>query len=387
MSPRRTLLFSVLVLLSIAAAFIGGYLTHAALHPASPFPLLEEAYNLLRNHGLYAPPPAPALEYGAIRGMVQAYGDPYTLFVEPPQNELQNNALNGAFGGVGLTLETTLDGRVVIHPIAGAPAEAAGLLDGDVLTAVDDLTIEADTPLESVQAALRGPEGTTVRLVVRRPPTWTTLEIRLRRAVFDLPSVTWYADGDEPRLGVVAVHRMAATTADEIRTAVETLSGRGAAHIALDLRGNGGGLLDSGINSARLFLSGGDIIQQQYRGQPVETIGVKEPGPLLTTPLVVLVDGGTASAAELLAGALQAHGRAPLIGLPTYGKDTLQLLLPLSDGSSLHVTAARWWVPGLEHPIGEGGLQPDIPVEADEAHPKAWLRAAAAYFFPAGEAP
>ncbi len=387
MSFRRTLLFSILVFFAIAAAFASGYLTHAALHPASPFPLLEEAYDLLRSHGLYDLPPAPALEYGAVRGMVQAYGDPYTLFVEPPQNELQNNELNGAFGGAGLTLETTLDGRVVIHPIPGAPAEAAGLRDGDVLIAVDTLNITPDTPPENVQAALRGPEGSLVRLTVQRPPAWTTLEVSLRRAVFDLPSVTWHADGDEPRLGVVVVHRMAATTADEIRAAVAALAERGAAHIALDLRGNGGGLLDSGIASARLFLSGGEIIRQQYRGQAVETVSVEEPGPLLATPLAVLVDGGTASAAELVAGALQAHGRAPLIGLPTYGKDTLQLLLPLSDGSSLHVTAARWWVPGLEHPIGEGGLQPDIPVEADEAHPKAWLRAAAAYFFPPENAP
>ncbi len=381
MISRRTFLISFLVVVALGAAFVSGYLTRAAMHPDSPFPLLEQAHHLLSVHGLYDLPPAPALEYGAIRGMVQAYGDPYTVFVEPSRNELQNDQLSGTFGGIGVTLETALDGRVVLHPVPGAPAEAAGLRDGDVLTAVDGLLLAPDTPIETVQAALRGPEGSVVRVAVLRPPAWNTIEVRLRRAVFDLPSVTWHVDGDEPRLGVVVVRRMAATTRDEIREAVQALAGQGVGHIALDLRGNGGGLLDSGIDAARLFLSRGVIIEQEYRGQPVKTIRVEEPGPLLALPLVVLVDGGTASAAELLAGALQAHGRAPLIGAPTYGKDTLQLLLPLDDGSSLHVTAGRWWVPGLAQPIGEEGLQPDIPAEADEAHPKACLQAAAAYFF------
>ncbi len=383
MTRLRTLLFSLLVALALAAAFVSGYLTRAASQPDGNFPLLEEAYRSLRTHGLYDPPEGKALEYGAIRGMVQAYGDPYTLFVEPPQNELQNDQLAGEFGGIGVTLEQTPDGAIVLHPIPGGPAAAAGLLDGDQLVQVDDLPVQAGTPLDSVQAALRGPVRALVQVRVRRPPTWEVVEVRVRRAVFDLPSVTWHLDGSEPRLGVIAVNRMAATTPEEIQRAVEALSAQGALRFALDLRDNGGGLLDSGVQSARLFLSQGVILQQQYRGKPVESVRVTEPGPLVSLPLVVLVNGGTASAAELLAGALQAQGRAPLIGAPTYGKDTLQLLLTLSDGSSLHVTAARWWVPGLEHPIGEGGLQPDIPV--DSAQPAAFTQAAARYFF--GQSP
>ncbi len=375
---KRTILVSLLVLLALAASFAGGYLTHAARHPASNFPLLEEAYRALRKYGLYDLPSEKTLTYGAIHGMVQAYGDPYTLFVEPPQNELQNEQLSGAFGGIGVTLEQLADGSIVLHPVADGPAAEAGVRDGDRLVQVDDLN-QFDSP-ERAQAALRGPVNTPVRLVLLRPPAWQRVEVRLLRAAFNLPSVTWHLDAGEPRLGVIAINRMAATTPNEIRQAVAALSKQGATRFVLDLRDNGGGLLDSGVKSARLFLSQGIIAEQQYRGKAVESIPVDEPGPLVSLPLVVLVDHGTASAAELLAGALQAQQRAPLIGTPTYGKDTLQLLLPLSDGSSLHVTAARWWVPGLAHPIGEGGLQPDIPLQDTER--EAWLRAARGYFFP-----
>ncbi|RMF39775.1 MAG: PDZ domain-containing protein [Anaerolineae bacterium] len=376
---RRTIFSALLVLLAMVAAFAAGYLVHATRHPAGDFPLLEEAYHALQKYGLYDTPAVKDLTYGAIHGMLQVYGDPYTIFVEPSQNELQNDRLAGEFGGIGVTLEQLKDGSIVLHPIAGGPAESAGVQDGDRLIQVDDLhTFDS---LESAQAALRGPVDTQVHLVLLRPPAWQRVEVSIQRRMFNLPSVTWHLDPAEPRLGVVAVNRMAATTSEEILQAITLLSERGATHFALDLRDNGGGLLDSGVESARLFLSQGTIVEQQYRGKAVESISVTEPGPLVSLPLVVFVNHGTASAAELLAGALQAQQRAPLIGTSTYGKDTLQLLLPLSDGSSLHVTAARWWVPGLAHPIGEGGLQPDIPLQSPDAN--AWLQAARAYFFPA----
>ena len=131
----------------------------------------------------------------------------------------------------------------------------------------------------------------------------------------------------------------------------------------IDLRNNPGGLLDAGVNIARLFLKDGDVLAQQYRGQEVETFQVEQPGSLSDLPVVILVNHGSASSAEIIAGALQVHQRAYLVGESTFGKDTIQLVFNLSDSSSMHVTAARWWIPGLEPPVGGNGLQPDVLID------------------------
>jgi carboxyl-terminal processing protease len=162
------------------------------------------------------------------------------------------------------------------------------------------------------------------------------------------------------------INLIAASTADEILRAVKDLQNRGASHFILDLRNNPGGLLTAGVDISRLFLKDGLVIEQQYRGQPVESFKVEKPGPLADLDLAVLINRGSASAAEIIAGSLQAHHRASLIGSPSYGKDTIQLVFDLQDGSSLHVTAAQWWVPGLVSPISGVGLQPDVLVEAGD---------------------
>ena len=163
---------------------------------------------------------------------------------------------------------------------------------------------------------------------------------------------------------MIKVNRIAASTADEIQQAVEELRNQGAASFVLDLRDNPGGLLDAGVEIARLFLKEGIVMEQQYRGQETQTYRVEKPGPLADLPLVVLINQGSASAAEIAAGALQANRRALLVGEPSYGKDTIQLIFDLQDGSSLHVTSGRWWTPGLPGPITGVGLQPDLPVES-----------------------
>jgi len=197
--------------------------------------------------------------------------------------------------------------------------------------------------------------------------------------------VTWNLEPTEPRLGVIQVNRVAETTPAEIRTAIEDLQARRATHFALDLRGNHGGLLDAGVEVARMFLEDGAILEEHYRGQEVEKYEVKTAGPFADLPLVVLVNAETASAAEIIAGAIQVQRRAPLIGTHTYGKDSIQLIFELDDHSSLHVTAAKWWVPGIEPPIGEGGLRPDIEVNTGEtpegAESDPFIQAAIQAFF------
>jgi carboxyl-terminal processing protease len=299
--------------------------------------------------------------------LLQAYNDAYTIFVEPPQHELEGNVLQGSFGGIGAQLGKDPQGYWVLYPFPDSPAAQAGVLDGDRLLAVDEVPLLNDTPQDTVEAALRGAVGSRVRLTIARRPDYSPQEVSIRRSEIPLPSVTWHLDAGDPRLGVVEVNVIASTTPDEVQKAVKDLQERGAAAFALDLRDNFGGLLTAGVDTARLFLREGVVIQQQYKGKELETFKVEQPGDLADLPLTVIVNQHTASAAEIIAGALKAQGRAKIIGEPTFGKDTIQLVFDLKDGSSLHVTAAHWWVPGLDAPLQGNGIQPDIPLQNNDS--------------------
>lgn len=362
----RAFLITFGVIMFISGIFALGYFARDLVDGEQSFSLLDEAHQIILENGFKEPPPAPALEYGMIHGMVSAYGDPHTMFIEPPQHELQSDSLEGKFGGIGVQLGTDADGYHVIFPFPSSPASNAGIQEGDRLLFVDGVAITPQTPIDQVQSLIRGKVGKLVRLTIARPPDYTELEFRLRREEFPLPSVTWHLDAVEPRIGVVKVNLVAASTPEEIENAVEDLQSRGATHFVLDLRDNPGGLLTAGVDIARLFLEEGIIMQQQYRGEEVETYEVKEPGPLVNIPLTVLINHGSASAAEIAAGALQLHKRATLIGSPSFGKDSIQLVFELQDHSSLRVTSAHWWIPGLEPPIASAGLQPDISVADSE---------------------
>jgi carboxyl-terminal processing protease len=278
--------------------------------------------------------------------------------------------LEGRFGGIGAQLEKDAEGNYILLPLPNHPASNAGVIEGDRLVKVDDLVITPETSMDVILAALRGKVDTVVNISVTRPPDLLEFKFSIKRAEISLPSVISYLAPTNNRLGVVKVNIMAATTPDEIEKAVFDLRERGAEAFALDLRDNFGGLLDSGIDTARLFLVSGEIMQQKYKGESVKTYSVNTAGPLSEIPFVILVNQNTASAAEIAAGALQSQQRALLIGTHTYGKDSIQLVFELRDKSSLQVTAARWWVPDENGEIPESiagvGLQPDILVEISE---------------------
>jgi carboxyl-terminal processing protease len=316
-----------------------------------------------------------------IHGMVQAYGDPHTAFLEPVQTELEADLMAGKFGGIGVNLGYDSERNVVLYPLPDSPALRAGVLDGDRLLAVDELTVTPSMPADVISAAIRGKVGERVTITIGRPPDYLPVRLEVERAEFSQPSVAWHIDATEPRMGVVEVNVIASNTDEEILQAVRDLQSKNASHFVLDLRNNGGGLVSAGVDIARLFLKEGDVIQEQFRGKDVETYAIEAPGELADIPLVVLVNRNTASASEIIAGALQAHQRAKLIGQPTYGKDTIQLVFPLRDGSSLHVTAAHWWVPGLDFPREGYGLTPDITVSEASDDPNAAINAAIQAFF------
>ena len=365
-SFKKAFVFTFIAVICISAAVFAGYLVNVT-HPASAdLPILLEAYGILRDNGLKPLPTPPALEYGMIHGMTDAYGDPFTRFVEPPQHELETNSLQGKFGGIGVRLDNDSAGNFVVYPFQDGPAIKAGVQEGDRLLGVDNLPVVPGTPVDTISAAIRGPVGSSVTIKVGRAPDYTPVEIKIKREEIALPTVTWHLDTGEPRLGVIEVNLIAETTSAEIQKAIADLQARGASAFALDLRNNGGGLLNEGIHIARQFLEDGIVIEQQYRGAKVEGYSVDQPGKHAKIPLVVLVNENTASAAEIIAGSIQAHKRAKLIGATTYGKNTIQMVFDLQDGSSLHVTAAHWWFPNFEFPKDGHGLAPDITVAAGE---------------------
>ncbi len=378
-------LMIVLQLMIVAVAFMGGFLAHewqygddlwsstrSILPKTREFSLLSEAHTLLQDNADFSLPEMQALEYGMIRGMLSAVDEPYTTFVEPPQHELQSNQLQGKYGGIGVRLDRDDANNVYLYPFPDSPALEAGVKDGDRLLKVGALEVTPQTPVDDINAAIRGPVGQNVKITIGHAPDYTPVEVSIKRAEIGLPSVMANQVPGVPAVGMVRINVIANTTPDEVVKAVENLQSLGATHFIIDIRNNGGGLVEAGVNTARLFLEEGVVIEEQYRGKPVKTFEVEKTGPLADLPVVIMVNKGTASAAEIFAGAIKGRGRAPVVGTPTYGKDSIQLVFRLSDGSSLHVTSAHWWVPGLEPAIGGSGVQPDVLV--DEAASDTELR-------------
>lgn len=366
MKIKSPILTYITFFISFSVAFSGGYFVHLQISRSQEnFSLLNQAFEILKNHALDELPADPALEYGMIRGMLQAYGDPNTIFVEPVEHELNSDNLEGEFGGIGVRFSRDAEENFILFPFPDSPAEKAGLIEGDRIISIDNLEINPDMELNTLLAAIRGPVGKAVTISVIRPADENIYTVRIVRSSISIPSVTWRPVLREPRLGIIEINIIAASTPDEVKRAVDDLQDQGVTYYVLDLRDNRGGLLEAGVDISRLFLKEGIILQEQYRGQPVKTYQVTEIGPLADLPLTVFVNHNTASAAEIIAGALKTQLRATIIGTHTYGKDTIQLVFDLQDGSSLHVTAAKWWIPDL-NPLSEGGLQPDISLSDDQ---------------------
>ena len=366
-----TILFSIL---GLSSAFAAGFIIHGWFYPPElDLQILSEAQSALLEYAYDSQPEKPSLEYGMIHGMVQAYNEPYTIFVEPPQHELETDTLEGRFGGIGVTLGRDKDNYIVFYPFPDGPAFEAGILDGE--------PISNDTGFDIAQASIRGPEGEKVNIIIHRPPDYMTYEFSIRRKDLPIPSVAWHLADKEPRLCLIEVNIIGNSTQNEILNAVGDLRSQGATHFALDLRGNGGGYLEAGIEITRLFLTDGVIIEQQYRGEHIVLIKANKGGELADIPLVILVDHNTASAAEIIAGAIQNNDRAILIGSPTFGKNSIQIVVDLSDGSSLHVTAAKWWFPGMDFPINGKGLFPEIEAPSGPDNPNIVIELVIEYFF------
>ena len=372
-SRTQSAMMIALLILMIGVSFSLGFFTRElVVERLGDFSLLNQAYALFQEHAYGVIPENTKLQYGMIRGLLQAYGDPFSSFIEPAQAKLQTNQLEGKFGGIGVRLDKDDSNHILLYPLPNSPAEKAGIKEADRLIAVDQLDISTQISMDELQAAIRGPVGSTVNITIARAPDYQPVKYVINRAEVAAPSVTANLSHANPQVGVIQLTVMAQTSPDEIQKAIQDLTGRGAKYFVLDLRNNGGGLVDAGVNTARLFLDKDSlIIEEQFRGEAVQSFDAPEPGKYLSLPLAILVNKNTASAAEILAGSLQVQGRAKLIGVKTFGKDSVQLVFDLQDNSSLHITSGKWWLPGQQGKLGGNGLQPDITLTEPEANSNA----------------
>ena len=364
MSKRLISFLTLGLFLATLLSFAAGYFAREIWPlPSEQLVLVKEAKRLLEMHYLDPLPDDLELERGMIKGMMEVLPDPYSRYVEPATHEIQTDDLAGEYAGIGAEISKGEQGKFYLVPIEGGPAEAAGILDGDVLLAIDGVPIHKDTALESIITRIRGPEGSVIRLTVAaRDSQQTNLEFEITRATIPLPSVMQHILPEEQWVGVITIRRFSEKTPSELEKAYKEIIIRGAKSIILDLRDNSGGLLDASIESSRLFLEDGLVIVEERSGMESQLFYVHEKGLASEIPMVVLVNAGTASAAEVVAASLKDNGRAPLIGETTFGKGSVQVILELSDGSSLHVTSARWLTPNGKV-IDSMGLIPDIIVE------------------------
>ncbi|MGC8780939.1 MAG: S41 family peptidase, partial [Anaerolineae bacterium] len=273
----------------------------------------------------------------------------------------------GHFGGIGATVSRDEAGAAVLTVMRDRPAARAGIWDGDILLAVDGTPITAEMPVRDIVDLIRGDEGTKVRLMLQRAGVAEPFEVVVVRERIEVPSVEWRVLNAADHIGYVKIAIFGERTDQELQAGLNELAAQGVNRLVLDLRGNGGGLVETAVDVAGRFLRDGVLLYEVRRGGQERFYEVKRvSSPAHSWPLAVLVDAGTASAAEIVAAALQDRGRGTLIGEKTYGKGSVQEVHELADGSSLHVTVARWLTPA-RHQIDKVGLTPDVPVNISAA--------------------
>lgn len=318
---------------------------------------------------------AKKMMYGAAEGMTASLGDPYTAFFPPTENSRSKEDLKGEFGGVGIQLGFVEKTLAVMSPIKDSPAAKAGIKAGDlILKIVDEKNnVNKDTSGINIEEAvnlIRGEKGTEVKLTIFREGEKQSREVVLVRDVINVPSteLSWI---DNDKVAVIRVNKFGEKTLPEWDSFVKEILSKKAKGVILDLRNNPGGYLQRAVDLGSEFIADGVIVSQRDR-KGTESLTVDRKGKLIGMPLVVLINRGSASASEILAGALKERLGTKLVGEKSFGKGTVQEAQEIGDGSSLHVTVAEWLLPSGKNIHGDG-LEPDVKVEFkyDDKNPKA----------------
>lgn len=320
--------------------------------------------------------------YGAIKGLTESLGDPYTVFFPPDEDKLFESEIAGNFEGVGMEVGIKDNKLVVVAPIKDTPAARAGVKAGDFIAKIDDkdsLTMPTDTAIKLI----RGAAGTTVKLTLIRDGVKNPIVVSIVRATIDIPTIktdtrTASNDASSTESGtglrkdgvfVISLYSFTANSANLFRQALKDFINSGSHKLIIDLRGNPGGYLDAAVDMASWFLPSGKTVVKEDFGPGTDPHVYRSKGYDIFTDklrLMILVDGGSASASEILAGALSENGKAKLVGEKTFGKGSVQELVSITPDTSLKVTVAKWLTP-LGHSISQLGITPDYVVPMTDA--------------------
>jgi carboxyl-terminal processing protease len=371
---RRSILVGAAAGLLLAVAFTAGLLARdlflgdtgrVQASDTDGYPLLDEVQALIDRVYLREQPEYGLRQYGAIRGMLDTLGDNNTFFIEPPVTRSEADTLAGTYGGIGVLLRRNEKSEFVLYPYPDSPAAAAGISNGDRLLMINAVEVLLSDQQDAIDQQMRGEvkPGSGVEITVLKPDA-KQLTVFIEFAVINVPSVVWRILPEDERIGYIQILRFTSRTPEELTTAISDLQTQFIEALVLDLRNNTGGLLDESVETAGLFLDGG-VVTYEISQKGEKVFEAPAGGLGSTLPLAILVNQNTASASELVAGALRDRGRAILIGQKTYGKGTVQQIFVLSDGSSIHVTSAEWFTPNRT-PLDGTGLIPDIEMIPDE---------------------
>jgi carboxyl-terminal processing protease len=380
MPQTNRLTLTVILIAVIALAFAGGYV-FGVFHNSNNLPFVSVSPNSTADkERLDAVDQAWGIIFtdyvdksrlnsanmsrAAIVGMIETLNDPYTSYLDEEQYEIGRTSLEGSYNGIGAYVTMRDNQLTIIAPIADSPAAKAGIKAGDVILQIDGEPV-ADLSLAEAIIKIRGPQNTMVRLLIQHEGETEPVEIEVVRATLQLPSVHFEMKG---QIAYINISDFTERTADELAEITKELGSYNATGIILDLRGNPGGLLEPVINVASQFLTDGVVLEMRSNRGQITTFRVNKDMPKTDLPMVVLVNSASASGSEVLAGALQDHGRALIAGTTTYGKGSVNMLYHLSDGSGIYITTARWLTPNGRLIEGQG-IEPDKKLEltGDEA--------------------
>lgn len=331
--------------------------------------LLWGVWNLMLDKYIDTPSlNAQQMVYGAVRGMVASAGDPYTTFMTPDENVDFKDSLSGNLQGIGAELTVSNENILIVGIVKGSPAERAGLLPKDSIVSVDGWEAFGQ-PLNTVVSRIRGEKGTKVALEVYRDGDQALRSVTITREEIHVPSTEYEVKtASGGNVGLLSVHQFGSETVSEVEQILRGIDPKSIKGLVIDLRYNGGGYLNGAVDIASMFLRNGDVVSVVRRDEPVDVQKVSGNAILPDVPLVVLINEGSASASEILAGALQDNERATIIGMKSFGKGTVQEVVDLPGGSSLRVTIAKWHTPKGKD-LSKEGVTPDVTVQQQEGAP------------------